>query len=1147
MKKIISLPILILMAFLGFTASAAVSYVEPSSSVLSTGKWVKIRVNDDGVYQFTEAQLTELGFADPANVKVYGYNPTLLLTHNFNTIPADLNQIPSLFSAGKLVFYAKSNLDLEPEIWRYEKYKASINQPEAEYPTPAQFEHKKHVFSKGATYFLSDIPTERLEPGELAAPQTLSESAATYHSSIIHFEEDKNHYGVGGIVFVGDIFRTPQDSYTYPFELKKVANSGLARIIYQGLDVYGGKKAPLLTSFNNGVRTQASDGAQMAIVATSATHQTIGSYRRYQQLLFPAKNEPITYEVTFSVNPEFTSFQEAALDYWTLLYSRHNDLSGEKQLMMVFDSKNMTKNSQFAVKNLDEGSDWHFWDVTKPLEVKECEMAEGDDSQLIGQVASIPSEFAGSYIAAFDLNATQPSPEIVEHVANQNLHAMPAPDAVILTSGLFMDVAEELADVHRRLQGYDVQVVDQQLVFNEFGSGNISPESVRRFMAHLARKQGGKLKALIILGGAVVDNANAITPFGSGVITAQNECYDDDTYEVRSFYSDTFYGRLTNPKTSGNWGVRHTFYQVHGNDMDIAVGRIPLTSPADIRTYINKVETYLTEKPHSPMPGTIMVASDFEGTPGAPMHYADAEAVAKPLADRFEKELTVIRPAANFYNTSSVNTLQKVMLSSLREGVGLMLYFGHGRSDEFGTTKEGSYLMPLSLAGSYVSPQRYTFGFIGSCNVGRSDVNPDNVPNSLLKNKNGGFIGTIAATREVFQQENGVLGLQFVKEYDAAPDGDLWGNVYKRAQSKAVTAAATNRRTLINHFCYTFIGDPLVSVYKADNKVAIHKVNDDNATLYVGATNRIEGAIMNSAGELDPGFSGTVVLSIFDVPSTRRNLIQQGMTSDAEYMASITEDFTVLKQVIGTVKNGRFSVDFSAPFPLTEGTQRIQAYAYKSDETARALGYIAGLTSVVDPERETIPSRGEVKILSLTTDEASFDKCATGEPVIMAEIFAPNGLTTEGHLRSSLRLSIDSRGHADAMQLVNYVGDGIYTLVYPTGSLAGGRHAVELLVKDEYGNQDYAELEFAVNNATEVEMSAELTAPGEVTVDCKLTADADSRIVVETLSGQVVKDLKADSFPAKVGDLPSGVYRVYTQHRGENFIGSSPKQVVIVD
>lgn len=1144
-RKIVLLPLVAFASFLGFSVSAD-TFIEPESSILNSGKWVKIRVEADGVYQLTADELKNLGFDNPEAVNVYGYNPTLLLTHSFNVIPVDLSQIPSMYENGKLVFYGKSNIDFEPEIWRYEKYKASVNQTEADFPTHAQFEHKRHAFSRGATYFLSDVEPERLQPESIAVSEA-SESPALTHTAIIHHEEDVNHFGVGGLIFVGDVLKSESSTVSYPFELRKVANGGNARLIYQGLDSYGGKKAPLITSFSEEIRYQAPEGAQMPIVATSATHQVVGLYRRYQQILVPEIADPVTYNVTFSVNPEFTSFKEAAIDYWTLLYSRRNDLSNESQLMMCFDYKSFHSGNQFAVVNHDdETADWHFWDVTAPLAVKECEMTADDDGRLIGQIAETPSEFAASYVVAFDLNSELLTPEVVEVVANQNLHSMQTPDAVILTSAVLTDVAEELADVHRRLQGLEIEIVDQQKVFNEYGSGNISPESVRRFLAHLNRKRPGKLKALIILGQPVVDNAKEITPSGSGVITAQNECLDDDTYEVRSLYSDSFYGRFSNPQTSGNWGVRHPFYQVHGNAMDIAIGRIPFSSISDIRAYINKVEEYITQPPHAPVPGTVMVASDFEGSPGAPMHYADAEAAARPLADRFGKELTVIRPAANFYSLYNFTEARKVMFSAFSQGVSLMLYFGHGRPDEFGATK-GDYLMPLALAESYNSPGRYPFAFIGSCNVARSDVNPSNVTNALLKNKRGGFIGLVASTREVFQQENSVLGLQFVKEYDAANGYDYWGDVYKRAHSRAVNAAATNRRTMINHLCYTYVGDPLLPIYKADRKISIHKVNDDNKTLYIGGSNRIEGCVMIDDSQVDPSFNGTVVLNIYDVPSVRRNLVAQGTTSNAEYMAEIIDDFTVIKQVIGFVKNGRFSVDFNAPFPMTSGTQRIQAYVYNDSETVRGLGYIDGLTSTSDHDRNPLDSKGELKINYLRSDIASFDRCATEEPLIEAEIYAPNGLSTNGLLRSSLRFSMDGLGRPDVMNYVNYIGDDIYRLTYATGRLSGGRHTIELLVKDDCGNEDYCELEFAVNNASEVEISAESDASGEITVDCNLTTDAETRVIVETLDGTLVKDLKTQTLPVTLSGIPSGVYRVYTQHQGENFQGSSAKTVVIVD
>ncbi len=38
-------------------------------SVLSSGKWVRIRVNKEGVYQLTKSFLASAGFSNPANVK----------------------------------------------------------------------------------------------------------------------------------------------------------------------------------------------------------------------------------------------------------------------------------------------------------------------------------------------------------------------------------------------------------------------------------------------------------------------------------------------------------------------------------------------------------------------------------------------------------------------------------------------------------------------------------------------------------------------------------------------------------------------------------------------------------------------------------------------------------------------------------------------------------------------------------------------------------------------------------------------------------------------------------------------------------------------------------------------------------------------
>lgn len=1140
--------------YLGITAvaltaslTATAALTEPTTSAMSTGKWVKIRVETDGMYQFTEDQLRALGFSAPEKVCVYGYPPNMLLSHDFDLMPVDVGQVASLYDGGKLVFYAKSNVDLEPEIWRYEKYKESASQTSEEYPKSSQFEHIRHVFSRGATYFLSDAVAERAVPSAIAAPSTaMDDAAATTHVSIQHNEQDINHYGVGGTLYVGDVISSPSSTVTYSFGVEKVANNGSARIIFQGLDNTGGKYAPLETTFSSEINAQSSEGAQMAEVVTETTHQLYALYRRFQNIELPVDDAHRDYTITFSVNPSFSNFSLSAIDYWTLLYSRKNDLSGETQRLMCFDSQHATSDKRFAVNNLSTGSKWRFWDVTDPLNISECEMSDRRDGSFVGQFARLPEEFAASYVAAFDMTRTLPSPEIVGKVANQNLHGMTTPDAIVLTSAMFADVAEELADLHHDMQGLDVRVVDQQLIFNEFGSGNTSPESVRRFLAHLDRQKPGKLKALIIVGPAVVDNAKNISPDAPFVVTAQNECDEDSGYEVRSFYSDSFYGRFSAPLQTGNWSVRHRFYQVLGNEQNIGVGRLPFSRTDDVRAYVKKMKEYMTQPRSVPSLGTIIGMSDYEGSSTSAMHYADCESALKPLEDRLGKELTIVRPAANFYSSKDTKSIRKLFFNTVRQGADLLLYFGHGRPDALGYVGN-DLILPISEAGTYSSPGHYPFAFVGSCNTARCDQNPNNIITSLISNPHGGMIGVIASTREVYQQENAVLAMQLVREYDNATNGEYYGDVYRRAESKAISAGATNRRTVLNHLCYTLLGDPLVPVYKASGRVDIDAVNSDNATLYAGASNTISGSVKNAKGEVDTMFDGNVILTVYDAPTTRKNLVAQGATSAAEYIETITEDFSILEQIAAPVKNGLFCVEFSAPKPLFSGTQRIQAYAYSDDGSSTALGYIAGLTTVTDSDRTPMTSKGAIKINVLEADNADFDTSVNGSTRINAEIYAPNGFKRVSGLGYPVRLSVDGVSHPEVAIQLTYKGKATYTLVYETSGLSAGRHVIDLYVADNCGGEDSRTLEFAVNDAPEIELTTEYIGNGRLFVNCPGSENAKVRVIVENLHGDLIKAVDTNTLPITIDGLPTGVYRVYTQHRGDHYYASSPKSVVIVD
>ena len=52
------------------TASAAERYAP--SSLLSTGKWVRVAVEENGVHCITDSELKKMGFKNPAKVRLYG-------------------------------------------------------------------------------------------------------------------------------------------------------------------------------------------------------------------------------------------------------------------------------------------------------------------------------------------------------------------------------------------------------------------------------------------------------------------------------------------------------------------------------------------------------------------------------------------------------------------------------------------------------------------------------------------------------------------------------------------------------------------------------------------------------------------------------------------------------------------------------------------------------------------------------------------------------------------------------------------------------------------------------------------------------------------------------------------------------------------
>lgn len=152
-----------------------------SHSVLASGRWAKIRVPSDGVYQLTEALVKKAGFSNLAHVKIYGYGGNLQNEKLVGSELAELDDLPEVPSCtvnGKRLFYGKG-----PVSWN----NASATR------------RTRNPYSNYGYYFLTESDETPLSVDSAAFLQSFYPSADDYHS--LHEIDNYSWYQGGRNLF----------------------------------------------------------------------------------------------------------------------------------------------------------------------------------------------------------------------------------------------------------------------------------------------------------------------------------------------------------------------------------------------------------------------------------------------------------------------------------------------------------------------------------------------------------------------------------------------------------------------------------------------------------------------------------------------------------------------------------------------------------------------------------------------------------------------------------------------------------------------------------------------------------------------------------------------------------------------------------
>src|SRR6056297_1137188 len=181
----------------------------PNNSVLNTGEWRKIKVRENGIYKITYNQLSDWGFSNLADVRVYGFGGKQLSFRVDSEDPYYLPQVPiwmekgsdGVFNSGDyILFYGNGILNRHTDA------------------QDKTISAKEHDYSETGHYFI----TTSLGPGEriqnVSYNSQSSDKTVTRFTDIKFFNHRQTNLNKTGRIFFGESLQpTEYESFNLNF------------------------------------------------------------------------------------------------------------------------------------------------------------------------------------------------------------------------------------------------------------------------------------------------------------------------------------------------------------------------------------------------------------------------------------------------------------------------------------------------------------------------------------------------------------------------------------------------------------------------------------------------------------------------------------------------------------------------------------------------------------------------------------------------------------------------------------------------------------------------------------------------------------------------------------------------------------------
>lgn len=1119
-----------LVSICGVNAQNMRSYT--NKSVLSSGRTVKIRVQEEGLYSFTYDELREMGFSNPKNVHLRGYGGELL-NEDFtesNKYVDDLADQPVVDLGDKIAFYLRGVVGL-----------TKINASATNYIGITE-----NYSSDYSYYFLHEESSEAKRI-EFAEELTEEEIKETTYTAIKWQKFDDINIAKTGRNWYGNKFSNG-DSKTFSFSFTNLIAGETGRIYSNVLSA-----SSTIGEFN--LKTDLTD---KSVSFDKAAKYDLG----YEKIMEADVTQ--TSSNSISATYDYTTGSTTGAGYIDYIIAAAKcNLKGNVSYQMIPVTPSSTEyNITYAA--LNSNSNIQVWDVSEIGDVKRVPTRLSKDS-LIFTVKTRPT--VGRYILV-NWGGGFPTPEVVGNVDNQNLHAFNNIEYVVVTNPEFIDQAKELAEFHQKEDGMNVAVVTAEQVFNEFSSGTPDPTAIRAFMKMLWDKAseseyGIYPQYLLLMGDGTYDNRGKLKKNDNNkMLTYQSV---KSLNETSSYSCDDYFGYVED----GSIGYNNLYTNKRIN---IGVGRFPVIKAEQAENLVNKVKQYYALEPGEWRTKVLALADDNEEqSSSSGFHsFLSHQEEAISTIETVEPRMNITR----FYwdnftcdmsgGSRRYPEVTAAITKKFTEGSLIFNYLGHSSYNAI--SAEHSYSISQVQT---IYNKIYPVWFAGSCNLSQYDDFRTSYGEEIMLNPNGGAIASIGAVRTAYASPNLSLDKDFLKQAFNPENEYRLGKIYR--------AAKTARGQDSNKMVYILLGDPGLKLKVPELNIAVDSIVTLNSDGSVSKTDTLKALskvkiychVEDESGNTLKQFNGIVNATLKDKEVkafTKGN--KNGIDPYTYYDRQST-----LYTGSSIVTNGEFELQMIIPKDINYNIDfgRLSMYAYDESNGWDAMGadetlYIGGSAPDVTPD-----SVGPNLVVTTNGDNYKDGYKVNPNPMIYVDLSDASGINATGSsIGHNITLTIDDNTK-NVISLNSY-------FKYNTASCTEGRveyhieealsegwHTIKIKAWDLQSNSSESTIRIYVNESLAPEIETltvypnpakdKFTAyiktnrPDEVqTVECSLTEVSGREILRKEFKDKptdgtwnIEWDLNEN------GKIASGLYLLYIRIATEksDFAEKTEKIMVI--